>query len=213
MVDDFSLLWFDLSSQFLRANSPLSMAWSASLPLLLRFSILVGLLSIAACARPCKTLFISYSFSSFNKPLLTHQNQNNLPDDSSSNEFLTFTEIRVFNPKIYEFSADGRGNLVRDDEAEIDGALPFASSSSFYGISQRTKDILSVVVALLFGAGCGALTAVAMFFAWSLFSSRYYDHGFDGDENDDDDDDDLSPKKMGYVKVPADAPAAPKQVV
>ncbi|KAF2314776.1 hypothetical protein GH714_033523 [Hevea brasiliensis] len=78
-------------------------------------------------------------------------------------------------------------------------------------LRDRTKDILSVVVALLFGVGCGALTAATMYLVWSLFSTRYdyrYEE-FDGEDGDEEDD--LSAKKMGYGKIP-EAGSMPKQV-
>ncbi|KAJ6369500.1 hypothetical protein OIU76_027848 [Salix suchowensis] len=68
-------------------------------------------------------------------------------------------------------------------------------------LRDRTKDILSVVVALLFGVGCGALTAATMYLVWSLFSpsqSRYDDY-FDGEFSDEEEED---LKKIGYVKIP-----------
>ncbi len=64
-------------------------------------------------------------------------------------------------------------------------------------------DIMSIVGALLFGVGCGALTAATMYLIWSLFSPRRFDFGDSDDEFDDADEDDASPKKMGYVAIPA----------
>ncbi|KAF8030357.1 hypothetical protein BT93_E2712 [Corymbia citriodora subsp. variegata] len=72
-------------------------------------------------------------------------------------------------------------------------------------LRDRTVDILSVVVALLFGVGCGALTAATMYLVWSLFASHRGD-----DFQEESDDEDVNPKKMGYVKIPAaDAFPAP----
>lgn len=70
-------------------------------------------------------------------------------------------------------------------------------------------------MALLFGVGCGALTAATMYMVWSLFTSNRYDSYDDYYVGDDEQVD--SPKKMGYVKIPAveSAPAPPqaKEVV
>ncbi|XP_050160445.1 uncharacterized protein LOC126633994 [Malus sylvestris] len=91
-----------------------------------------------------------------------------------------------------------------------------ASSSSSYDLSSlrdRTKDIMSVVVSLLFGVGCGALTAATMYLAWSVFISRHDDSG---SSSFDDDFKDLSPKKVGYVKIPevtADSVSPPPSTV
>lgn len=59
-------------------------------------------------------------------------------------------------------------------------------------------DILSVVGALLFGVGCGALTAAVMYTVWALFNPRAR-VDFDEDSSSSDDDDD---EKFGYVAIP-----------
>ncbi|PIA60687.1 hypothetical protein AQUCO_00300300v1 [Aquilegia coerulea] len=79
---------------------------------------------------------------------------------------------------------------------------PAAVLPSFGGVTSslrdRTKDILSVVVALLFGVGCGALTSATMYLAWTLITN--HDSDFSSD------DEDVNPKKMGYCKIPDDVP-------
>ncbi|KAG6438446.1 hypothetical protein SASPL_103389 [Salvia splendens] len=69
-------------------------------------------------------------------------------------------------------------------------------------IRDRTKDILSVVGALLFGVGCGALTGALMYFLWALFFPSRFD--FD-DLSDDEEEEDVAAakKKLGYVAIPA----------
>lgn len=98
---------------------------------------------------------------------------------------------------------------------ENERRAPFGFLSyDFSSLRDRTKDILSVVVALLFGVGCGALTAATMYMVWSLFSNRYdYHDSYDDDYVAEDEID--SPKKMGYVKIPAieSAPAPAKEAV
>lgn len=136
--------------------------------------VAVGLLSISAtAARPCKTFLVSsYSFS--------FQNPND-PSSSASSGFVTvFTEIRQL-------------NLIPAD--------PKSSSYVLSSLRERSRDILSVVVALLFGVGCGALTAATLYLVWTLFSARfeYNRASFEEDESDEE----FSPKKMGYVKIPA----------
>ncbi|KAK2652741.1 hypothetical protein Ddye_012597 [Dipteronia dyeriana] len=186
------------------------------------FTIIIGILSISAdAARPCKTLFISsYSYYSFN-PRNPNPNPNpnpipNLNNPSSTTSFFIFTEIRQFNPHRPEFLFDGPGFPAVDVEIEEQQPRirPSQQRSIFgYGgydfssLRDRTKDILSVVVALLFGVGCGALTAVTMYLVWTLFASRndYRNYGefSDGDDDDNDEDDVVSPKKMGYEKISA----------
>lgn len=73
----------------------------------------------------------------------------------------------------------------------------------FSSLRDRTKDILSVVVALLFGLGCGALIAATMYLVWSVFFNRYDYRAFDDYV---DEDQIESPKKMGYAKISASEP-------
>ncbi|KAK4733289.1 hypothetical protein R3W88_007550 [Solanum pinnatisectum] len=96
-------------------------------------------------------------------------------------------------------------------------------SSVTSSIRDRTKDIMRVVGALLFGVGCGALTAATMYLIWSLFwPNRFEFEDSDDDFEDGNGDYDVSSaKKMGYVAIPTKVvyddlkkPAAPaKEVV
>ncbi|GMI74035.1 hypothetical protein like AT1G65720 [Hibiscus trionum] len=131
----------------------------------------LGLLSASAAARPCKTFFVtSYSFS-FENP--------NDPSSSASTGFVTVvTEISQLSLK----PSDPKPSNV------------------FSSLRERSRDILSVVVALLFGVGCGALTAATLYLVWTLFSARsdYHQAFLEEDESDGE----LSPKKIGYVNIP-----------
>ncbi|XWS46477.1 hypothetical protein CRYUN_Cryun14cG0070800 [Craigia yunnanensis] len=127
----------------------------------------VGLLSISATARPCKTFLVSSSYS------FSFQNPND-PSSSASSGFVTvFTEIREL-------------NLIPSDPKP---------SYVFSSLRERSRDILSVVVALLFGVGCGALTAATLYLVWTLFSARFEYHRAFLEE--DESEGEFSPKKMG----------------
>ncbi|PQQ21905.1 uncharacterized protein Pyn_38323 [Prunus yedoensis var. nudiflora] len=171
------------------------MASTSQRPLLIAL-LTLSIFAISAIAtRPCKTLFISsYSFSL------------RRPSSSSSSGFVTVvTEISRLRPVRYD-------DLViqphEEDDKRTQAASVFpligttsASSSSYdlNSLRDRSRDILSIVVSLLFGVGCGALTAATMYLAWSVFFSRY-DNG--SASSFDDDFYDASPKKIGYVKIP-----------
>lgn len=172
------------------------MASTSQRPLLIALLTLSIFAISATATRPCKTLFISsYSFS-----------LRRLPSSSSSSGFVTIvTEISRLRPVRYD-------DLViqphEEDDKRTQAASLFpligttsASSSSYdlNSLRDRTRDILSIVVSLLFGVGCGALTAATMYLAWSVFFSRY-DNG--SASSFDDDFYDASPKKIGYVKIP-----------
>ncbi|KAF7816282.1 uncharacterized protein G2W53_030251 [Senna tora] len=188
----------------------------------LQIAALLGFLAlfIAADARPCRTFFISSYSVSFTNP------------SSSAATLTTFTEIRSFIPvhivgnensydkpsiatQIFDRALPARPLEEEEErEVEIEGRNPFGLSSyDFSSLRDRTKDILSVVVALLFGVGCGALTAATMYMVWSLFTNHCdYHDSYDDDYADDEIE---SPKKMGYVKISAveSAPAPVKEAV
>jgi hypothetical protein len=192
--------------------------------------LILSVSTISTNARPCKTLFISsYSFSFKQNP--NHQNP------SSSGFVTVFTEISHFNPRpiydhhhqqqqpfptteIFLFRDPNAARIHRNDMPlglSLHKKQPLDSSAyDFSSLRDRTKDILSVVVALLFGVGCGALTAATMYLAWSVFFNRFSDYRFASsfsDDDDNDDDDDVTPKKLGYVKIPAPVPAPAKETV
>lgn len=132
-------------------------------------------------------------------------NPNHNQNSNTAGFVTVFTEIRRFRPHKSEIVFDHSVFPQIDDEPrQIERSeLPF--DYDLASLRERTKDILSVVVALLFGVGCGALTAVTMYLVWSLFSNRHdYRSSSYGEINEDDEDDDIfNPKKMGYEKIPA----------
>ncbi|OIW02626.1 hypothetical protein TanjilG_24077 [Lupinus angustifolius] len=146
--------------------------------------IAVIALSVTATARPSRTFLISsYSFS----------------DPSTS---ATVTEIQSFIPVyIATFKPSFSGQIFVDHHRRA----PYGFYAyDFSSLRQRTNDILSVVVALLFGVGCGALTATTMYLAWSIFANRYEDYSSSYDHFLDDSDEKIeSPKKIGFQKIPA----------
>lgn len=96
-------------------------------------------------------------------------------------------------------------------QIQSDRSLPLISDN-INSFRDRTRDILSVVVALLFGVGCGALTAATMYLVWALVVNRQsYDFEEEEDDYENDESDAASLKKLGYVKIPAPAPAPVKE--
>ncbi|PKI54439.1 uncharacterized protein LOC116207977 [Punica granatum] len=190
------------------------------IPLLSMVLIQLGLL-LPVAGRPCKTLLVySDSFTLTREPIF-RLNPNptrdviyvNLPTSdpsSSSSGFVTIFTTAF--PAVQHDSKPGfflghRGfptgsSQVQRQERKQGNTLGVFDLSS---LRDRSKDILSVVIALLFGVGCGALTAVTMYMAWSLFSNN---GGHYLQESDDEYDFDVSPKKMGYVKIPAANPSS-----
>ncbi|XP_022642721.1 uncharacterized protein LOC106774809, partial [Vigna radiata var. radiata] len=152
-------------------------------------AVILALSATSVTARPCRTFIISsYSFRNPN-----------------SNTFATITEIRSFTPI---FVTDKRSSydvffphaLPQQERVNPRAPLGFASAYDFSSLRDRTKDILSVALALLFGVGCGALTAATMYLVWSVFPIRHHAAAYDDFSSDEEIE---SPKKLGYVKIPA----------
>ncbi|KAL6993313.1 hypothetical protein U1Q18_011429 [Sarracenia purpurea var. burkii] len=194
--------------------------------LLLRLSILLGLLVISSKARPgrpfhpCQTLiFFSTSYPLDPNRNLSPQNPFSTFSGRRSITFF-FTRVRDIGPKPTVVPSFHAIFADRTNFEEENRPLPLSLYSSVVGASfrDRTKDILRIVGSLLFGAGCGVLTAATLYLVWSLFSpNRFEFRDYSGDNFVGDDGDDVSPKKIGYVAIPAtDSPvtAAPaKEVV
>lgn len=111
----------------------------------------------------------------------------------------------------FQIQTAGKPLYVEEEVIERDVAKGLAASTmplGFYSavtrssIRDRTRDIMSVVGALLFGVGCGALTAATMYLIWFLFSPNRFEFDDSDDDSFDDIDDDGAPKKMGYMTIP-----------
>ncbi|XP_062209578.1 uncharacterized protein LOC133911374 [Phragmites australis] len=164
-------------------------ASSVSGLLLLAVVAAVSLIAAApgAAARPCahaQTLLIS--FSSVSRPN---------PDPTNPTP-LTTTVVTVL--RVRRLGPHHPLQIRRPE------ALPAASASEdpASSVQERAKDILVVVSGLLFGFGCGALTAASMYLVWSLLASTCassYDDVYSDDE--DQLSDSEGPKKAGYVII------------
>ncbi|KAL8483630.1 hypothetical protein ACS0TY_026352 [Phlomoides rotata] len=179
---------------------------TSTLPLLLLGFLLLATVS----ARPCKTLF--YFSATTTTTYYPHNrnpnNPNSLLTQNPRYVTLIFTSTTTSGPfpnrhQPLNFEPIDRFNEDSRLSSSSDFPLKFHPSVSS-SVRDRTRDILSVVGALLFGVGCGALTAAAMYFMWALLSSRTVDLDDDDDDVSSDDDDDVAvaKKKLGYVGDP-----------
>ncbi|KAF3623058.1 putative auxin response factor 8-like isoform X1 [Capsicum annuum] len=173
---------------------------------LLAFSLLA--VSVAA-GRPCKTLFFISTTSYYPQfPISENPNPTRLRTFFFTSEPTRFgLRFGISRPTIVFRRSDPFMMIRRPDPAveEEDQRMimPMEElySSVTNSIRDRSKDIMRVVGALLFGVGCGALTAATMYLIWSLF----WPHRYHDDLDDDDDDaefDVAAAKKLGYVAIP-----------
>ncbi|MGI4406661.1 hypothetical protein ACR2V0_28755, partial [Klebsiella pneumoniae] len=122
-----------------------------------------------------------------------------------------FTEFRELHTKPAFIASHPTIFVDRATVDEENRPLPFGFYSAVgASFRDRTKDILSVVGSLLFGVGCGAITATTLYLMWSLFAGNRFDFRdsddeYDEEDSDDGEYDDVSPKKMGYVAIPVAA--------
>ncbi|XP_047973497.1 uncharacterized protein LOC125215952 [Salvia hispanica] len=166
------------------------------LPLLLILSFLTA----TSSARPCKTLFYfsattttTYYPSNSLNPNPNHPNSAQI----ANSQYITLI-FTTASPRFRTRHFNRFNELSRSLRSESPVELHSSVSSS---VRDRTMDILSVVWALLFGVGCGAVTAAVMFSLWSLFNPHHVDFDESSSSDDDDDYDDVA--KIGYVAIPA----------
>ncbi|XP_073317243.1 uncharacterized protein [Primulina huaijiensis] len=180
----------------------------SSLPLLLLLA------AAAAAARPCKTIFyFSATTETSYYPL-----RNPIPNSLFQNpRHLTLVFTTTTSPAsqltdhLSSMSFDSVNPLDFESDSDSESSSTMTSSnlpikfysSVFNSIRERTRDIMSVVGALLFGVACGALTATTVYFLWALFSpGRFEFDDFSSSDDDDDDDVDVTTaKKFGYVAI------------
>ncbi|MQM07324.1 hypothetical protein Taro_040166 [Colocasia esculenta] len=175
-----------------------------------------------AAARPCKTLFVSYIFSSdASEGAALEVSQISAAGDQTPPRFFAIYRmipLRFYRHRSYSISSAAATEPLAATlrlPAGIERPSlprPIVRAEPSFGVSslrERARDILVVVAGLLFGVGCAAVTSAAVYLAWYLVNNRYEVCGSEGYEYIDDEDDAVkSPKKMGYSDLPA-MPASP----
>ncbi|XP_064976962.1 uncharacterized protein LOC135619164 [Musa acuminata AAA Group] len=166
------------------------------------FLAVLSLLSANASARPgipFNTVFVSYTITT------TASSDDALPGLHQTSVFVYV--YRIIAP-IRNFHPDPRPTRIARPallpRSEVVPAEPAALG--FSSLHDRAKDGLVVVIGLLFGVGCGAITAATMCLAWSLVTHRHEICGSD-EYSDEEEGADESPK-AGYVRVPAADPVS-----
>ncbi|PIN07488.1 hypothetical protein CDL12_13987 [Handroanthus impetiginosus] len=182
---------------------------ASTLPILLLVFLLAA---TVASARPCKTLF--YFSATTTTTYYPYNSLNRNPNPNSifhrhSPRYLTliFTTTTTTRFPNHRGALNFFSNNPLEEDSQLtssDFPVRFYSSVSS-SIRDRTRDIISVLGALLFGVGCGVLTGLAVYLVWALFSPRRFDFDDVSSSSSDDDDDDVTvAKKLGYVAIPAE---------
>uniref|UniRef100_A0A0E0M8X0 Uncharacterized protein n=1 Tax=Oryza punctata TaxID=4537 RepID=A0A0E0M8X0_ORYPU len=166
--------------------------------------------SPAVAARPCHTFFVSFAANP--NPIIGDAGV----ADHRGAALTTATVITVFrvrrlgphlahghaHPNIHHLHSIPANIQIRRPELP---ELPRRAAQAADSFQERAKDILVVVIGILFGVGCGALTAASMYLVWSVLAGAAaapspYDelYGHEDEEASDSE----SPKKVGYVIIP-----------
>ncbi|GJM84846.1 hypothetical protein PR202_ga00556 [Eleusine coracana subsp. coracana] len=162
---------------------------------------------LAADARPCHTFFVSFPAE-----------PNPIGDGAVHHHRLVprvATVVAVFRvrrlgPHLPRHHQDHRHHHLHSIPANVQIRRPelphpaAVAGAVAAGAQDRARDILVVVVGLLFGVACGALTAASLYLVWSVLAgpaaSSPYDELY-GEEDDEEASDTESPKKVGYVII------------
>ncbi|CAN6463477.1 unnamed protein product [Victoria cruziana] len=163
---------------------------------------------------PCRTFLISYSYSvssprdSFKTLDTFNPSELLLPSvrfDDGSSEFSIIRAdlggLGLARPAdFFPFMTTAERDFVVSSKPAVSAAAdPVDMRSSLHA---RARDILSVVVSLLFGVACGALTASTMYLVWSLFNNRCDFHSQEEE----------FPGHEEYIKIPSvPEPVKPKE--
>ncbi|XP_078445747.1 uncharacterized protein LOC144714830 [Wolffia australiana] len=188
----------------------IAMAISRSFSTAIVFLAVVSSLAVSALGRPCGAIFISYTFQSDSTVPISRSATDGRQISADRPRSITY--FRVIPLRFYY-----RRSRVDPVESEVFEEIQqprrfIESAVDVSSLRERTRDILVVVAALVFGVGCGALTSAIIYLAWYLISNRSEVSGSKGYGRFDDADEEIeSPKKMGYTDLPAapDTPVAP----
>ncbi|KAJ4803356.1 Major capsid protein L1 [Rhynchospora pubera] len=148
---------------------------------------------------PCNTLLISYSFTSFSSSETSESNSDGSLASLQPSTFIT----------VYRIISPFHGSRHLPQPSEIDRPIPSQSQRDVAplasSLQDRARDILAVAAGLLFGVGCGALTAATLYFLFAVATNRHVILGgshYEDEEEEDEYDEIPSPKKGAYVAVP-----------
>ncbi|CAD6212950.1 unnamed protein product [Miscanthus lutarioriparius] len=160
---------------------------------------------LAADARPCHTFLVAF-------PADPNPNPNPSRGDGAVHHHLgiprvatviTVFRVRRLGPHVphghrshhHLHSIPANVQIHRPD-------LPHPAAAAAAGPQERARDILVVVVGLLFGVACGALTAASVYLVWSMVAGAATASPYDELYDDEDEASDTeSPKKVGYVII------------
>ncbi|NP_001143266.1 hypothetical protein Zm00014a_004938 [Zea mays] len=168
---------------------------AARLPLLVLAVVAASLL--AADARPCHTFFVA-----FRADPNPSRGDDAVPHHLGAPHVatvITVFRVRRLGPHVphghrnhhHLHSIPANVRIHRPD-------LPHPAA----GPQERARDIFVVVIGLLFGVACGALTAASVYLVWSMVAGAAAVSAYDELYDDEDEASDIeSPKKVGYVII------------
>ncbi|RLN18036.1 hypothetical protein C2845_PM02G11250 [Panicum miliaceum] len=168
----------------------------AALRLLLLLAVATASL-LAADARPCRTFLVAFPADPNPDPSAVDAAAHHYRGVPHVATVVTVFRVRRLghrnHPHLHSIPANVQ---IRRPE------LPHPAHAAAGGPQERARDILVVVVGLLFGVACGALTAASVYLVWSMVAGAAAASPYEELYDDEDEASDTeSPKKVGYVVI------------
>lgn len=172
---------------------------------LLLLLVLVAASIFAADARPCHTFFVS--FPADPNPTGDGAVHHRLAPHVAT--VVAVFRVRRLGPHLPRHHQDHRHHHLHSIPANVQIRGPelprpaAAAGAAVAGDQDHPREVLVVVVGLLFGVACGALTAASLYLVWSVLAGPVASSPYDElyGEEDEDVSDTESPKKVGYVII------------
>ncbi|KAG2548352.1 uncharacterized protein LOC120650726 [Panicum virgatum] len=159
---------------------------------------------LAADARPCRTFLVAFPADPNPNPsgggAAAHHHYRGVPHVAT---VVTVFRVRRLGPHLHQGHRNHHHLHSIPANVQIRRPeLPHPAHAAAAGPQERARDILVVVVGLLFGVACGALTAASVYLVWSMVAggatASPYEELYD---EEDEASDTESPKKVGYVII------------
>ena len=159
---------------------------------------------LAADARPCRTFLVAFPADPNPNPsgggAAAHHHYRGVPHVAT---VVTVFRVRRLGPHLHQGHRNHHHLHSIPANVQIRRPeLPHPAHAAPAGPQERARDILVVVVGLLFGVACGALTAASVYLVWSMVAggaaASPYEELYD---EEDEASDTESPKKVGYVII------------
>ncbi|OEL14688.1 hypothetical protein BAE44_0024296 [Dichanthelium oligosanthes] len=160
---------------------------------------------LVADARPCRTFLVAFPADPNPNPGSGDGAVHHYRSVPHIASVITVFRVRRLGPHLPHGHGNRNHHHLHSIPANVQirrPELPHLAHAAAPGPQERARDILVVVVGLLFGVACGALTAASVYLVWSMVAGAAAASPYDELYDDEDEASDTeSPKKVGYVII------------